>query len=36
MEIFRKIWDLAEGGDFPDAPMAARVTIPYLTEPWYC
>jgi len=36
MEIFRKIWELAEGGDFPDVPMAARVTIPYLTEPWYC
>ena len=23
--------------EFPDdAPMAARATIPYLTEPWYC
>jgi radical SAM superfamily enzyme YgiQ (UPF0313 family) len=36
-EIFRKIWDLAEGGEFPvDAPMVSRATIPYLTEPWYC
>ena len=23
-------------GEFPDVPMAARATIPYLTEPWYC
>jgi len=36
MEIFRKIWDLAEGGGFPDVPMVSRATIPYLTEPWYC
>jgi len=36
-EIFRKIWDLAEAGEFPvDAPMVSRTTIPYLTEPWYC
>jgi radical SAM superfamily enzyme YgiQ (UPF0313 family) len=36
-EIFRKIWDLAETGEFPvDAPMVSRATIPYLTEPWYC
>jgi radical SAM superfamily enzyme YgiQ (UPF0313 family) len=35
-EIFREIWDLANAGEYPDAPMAARVTIPYLTEPWYC
>jgi radical SAM superfamily enzyme YgiQ (UPF0313 family) len=36
-EIFRKIWDLAEAGEFPvDAPMVSRATIPYLTEPWYC
>jgi radical SAM superfamily enzyme YgiQ (UPF0313 family) len=36
-QIFRKIWDLAEAGEFPvNAPMAARTTIPYLTEPWYC
>jgi radical SAM superfamily enzyme YgiQ (UPF0313 family) len=36
MEIFRRIWDLAEGGSFPDVPMVSRATIPYLTEPWYC
>ncbi|MEO8598189.1 MAG: CUAEP/CCAEP-tail radical SAM protein [Candidatus Solibacter sp.] len=35
-EIFRQIWDLAECGEFPDVPLAARATIPYLTEPWYC
>ena len=35
-EIFRRIWDLAGGGEFPDMPLAARATIPYLTEPWYC
>jgi radical SAM superfamily enzyme YgiQ (UPF0313 family) len=35
-EIFRKIWDLAGAGDFPDLPLEDRATIPYLTEPWYC
>ena len=35
-EIFRQIWDIAEAGEFPDIPLAARATIPYLTEPWYC
>jgi len=35
-EIFRAIWDLAKAGEFPDYPLAARATIPYLTEPWYC
>jgi len=36
-EIFRKIWDLTRVGEWPvDAPMEARATIPYLTEPWYC
>jgi len=36
-EIFRKVWDLAEGGEFPvDVPMVSRAAIPYLTEPWYC
>jgi hypothetical protein len=36
-EIFRKIWDLSEAGEFPvDTPMVSRTTIPYLTEPWYC
>jgi radical SAM superfamily enzyme YgiQ (UPF0313 family) len=35
-EIFRQIWDLAQNGEFPDLPLAARATIPYLTEPWYC
>jgi radical SAM superfamily enzyme YgiQ (UPF0313 family) len=35
-EIFRKIWDMAGAGDFPDIPLPDRATIPYLTEPWYC
>jgi hypothetical protein len=36
-QIFRLIWDLAEGGRFPEGtPRPARATIPYLTEPWYC
>jgi len=35
-EIFREIWGLAGAGRWLDAPLASRVTIPYLTEPWYC
>ncbi len=36
-EILRKIWNLAQAGEFPiDDPMPSRATIPYLTEPWYC
>ncbi len=45
-EIFGQLWKLtqrARGSDssleetIPPAPLtAARVTIPYLTEPWYC
>jgi len=36
-EIFRKIWELAQAGEFPaDPPRVSRATIPYLTEPWYC
>ncbi len=36
-EIFRGIWRLAHGNaDAPDFHLAARATIPYLTEPWYC
>jgi hypothetical protein len=36
-QIFRLIWDLAEGGPFPEGrPRPARATVPYLTEPWYC
>ncbi len=39
-EVFGLIWrrvfgDSAEGG-FPDWHLAARATVPYLTEPWYC
>jgi hypothetical protein len=37
LEIFRKIWGLAEGGPWVwETPRVSRVTIPYLTEPWYC
>ena len=44
-ETFARIWSLAHAaGDdsmagelaAPRAPLAARATIPYLTEPWYC
>jgi radical SAM superfamily enzyme YgiQ (UPF0313 family) len=34
--LFEKIWQMAECGVFPDLPLPARATIPYLTEPWYC
>jgi radical SAM superfamily enzyme YgiQ (UPF0313 family) len=34
-EIFAQIWNLAHCGNL-DLPLAARATIPYLTEPWYC
>jgi radical SAM superfamily enzyme YgiQ (UPF0313 family) len=36
-DLFRTIWDLAEPGRWPvETPRPDRVTIPYLTEPWYC
>ncbi|MGH7423579.1 MAG: CUAEP/CCAEP-tail radical SAM (seleno)protein, partial [Candidatus Methylomirabilales bacterium] len=42
-EIFAQVWLLAEqtgaGSPRPLPPPVeapARVTIPYLTEPWYC
>lgn len=34
--IFRQIWETAGAGEWIDRPMAARATVPYLTEPWYC
>ena len=41
--IFRRAWEMAHGAmgvsapGLPDVPVGrARVTIPYLTEPWYC
>jgi radical SAM superfamily enzyme YgiQ (UPF0313 family) len=34
-EIFARIWELAHCGNL-DLPLAARATVPYLTEPWYC
>jgi radical SAM superfamily enzyme YgiQ (UPF0313 family) len=35
--IFGKIWDLAHDRPRPvDFHLAARATIPYLNEPWYC
>ena len=37
VEIFQGIWRLANAEtDAPDFHLAARATIPYLTEPWYC
>ena len=45
-QIFQRVWDIAhqanEGIDYPEfrlapqEPLPALVTIPYLTEPWYC
>jgi radical SAM superfamily enzyme YgiQ (UPF0313 family) len=35
-EIFREIAQLANAGEWAEAPMPSRATIPYLTEPWYC
>jgi radical SAM superfamily enzyme YgiQ (UPF0313 family) len=36
-DIFAKIWDLAHDRPRPvDFHLAARATIPYLNEPWYC
>jgi radical SAM superfamily enzyme YgiQ (UPF0313 family) len=36
-EIFGKIWTLAHDRPRPmDFHLAARATIPYLNEPWYC
>jgi radical SAM superfamily enzyme YgiQ (UPF0313 family) len=34
-EIFREIARLATG-EWAEAPLPSRATIPYLTEPWYC
>jgi radical SAM superfamily enzyme YgiQ (UPF0313 family) len=34
-EMFSAIWHRAFG-EFPDFHLADRVTIPYMTEPWYC
>jgi radical SAM superfamily enzyme YgiQ (UPF0313 family) len=35
--IFHQIWELAGNGVLREgSPRTARVTIPYLTEPWYC
>jgi len=36
-EMFAKIWKLAHDRALPvDFHLAARATIPYLNEPWYC
>jgi radical SAM superfamily enzyme YgiQ (UPF0313 family) len=35
--IFAKIWEMAHDRALPvDFHLAARATIPYLNEPWYC
>jgi len=34
-EVFGLIWERAFGKP-PDFHLAARATVPYLTEPWYC
>ncbi|MBI3472719.1 MAG: radical SAM protein [Candidatus Solibacter usitatus] len=37
-QIFGAIWKLAhqDGAPPPDFHLAARASVPYLTEPWYC
>ncbi len=36
-QTFERIWKLAFGGERGmDFHLAARATVPYLTEPWYC
>jgi hypothetical protein len=36
-KIFARIWELAHDTALPlDFHLAARATIPYLNEPWYC
>jgi hypothetical protein len=35
--MFAKIWEMAHDRALPvDFHLAARATIPYLNEPWYC
>jgi hypothetical protein len=38
--MFERVWNLAHeaAGLVPPArePLAARATVPYLNEPWYC
>ncbi len=35
-QIFARIWQAAQGEPLPDYHLAARATIPYMTEPWFC
>ncbi|MEO7653199.1 MAG: CUAEP/CCAEP-tail radical SAM protein [Bryobacteraceae bacterium] len=35
-KIFERIWEIAHDAPMPDFHLAARATIPYLNEPWYC
>jgi hypothetical protein len=35
-EIFQEVCKLAGVSIEMDAPLAARATIPFLNEPWYC
>lgn len=35
-EVFARIWEAAHGAPPPDFHLAARATIPYMTEPWFC
>ena len=35
-QIFERIWEMAHDAPAPDFHLAARATIPYLNEPWYC
>ena len=35
-QVFARIWEAAHGEPLPDYHLAARATIPYMTEPWFC
>jgi hypothetical protein len=35
-EIFHEIARLVDAGEWAEAPLPSRATIPFLTEPWYC
>ncbi len=35
-EIFERLWQLVSEGEYETPALAARASIPYLDEPWYC
>ena len=35
-DIFGELWEHVNGAPIPDFHLAARTTIPYMEEPWFC